>query len=396
MLTKIILEHFKCFKKLHLPLAPLTLLAGMNASGKSTVLQALAILHQTVVTNEWAQNLILNDDLVSLGTAGDMIDQVTGRNKFRIGLSSHSCSCLWTMVIDDHSVLSVPIQTISWQEKDNWQKVTYEVNQKDQALHRLLPAQILAAGTSSHARSLSSLISNLTYISADRVGPRETYSVSTPDQLKNVGSRGERTPWFLYHFANQTPLSGLLIEGEAATLQRQTEAWMNQFFPGTNLSIEQVKGANLITLGIRTSQETDFHRPQNVGYGLTHLLPIITACLGSHRGNVVMVENPEAHLHPRGQAAIGEFLARSAASGIQVILETHSDHVLNGIRRAVKKGIISPQELAIHFFTLRDEKSDHAPVISPLIDKNGNLDQWPANFFDQLDKDMAFLLGWEE
>jgi predicted ATPase len=92
---------------------------------------------------------------------------------------------------------------------------------------------------------------------------------------------------------------------------------------------------------------------------------------------------------------IGEFLARSAASGIQVILESHSDHVLNGVRRAIKKQIISHEEVAIHFFTLPNKQSDHAPVISPLIDKNGNLDQCPADFFDQFDKDMAFLLGWE-
>ena len=64
-----------------------------------------------------------------------------------------------------------------------------------------------------------------------------------------------------------------------------------------------------------------------------------------------MVENPEAHLHPSAQAAMGEFLAISAASGIQVILETHSDHVLNGIRRAVKKGLITHHDVAIHFFT---------------------------------------------
>ena len=262
---------------------------------------------------------------------------------------------------------------------------------EDEPLHHLLPPSVAA---SSHAQALSSLISNLSYISADRVGPRETYSASTPEQLKNVGSRGEQTPWFLYYFATQKPLEGLLIEGTPPTLQRQVEAWMNKFFPGTNLSIEPVKGANLITLGIRTSSETDFHRPQNVGYGQTHVLPILTACLGSTRSNIVMVENPEAHLHPSAQAAMGEFLARSAASGIQVILETHSDHVLNGIRRAIKKGLIRSHDVAIHFFTRQDSKSDHAPVISPLIDKNGNLDQWPADFFDQFDKDMGFLLGW--
>lgn len=111
---------------------------------------------------------------------------------------------------------------------------------------------------------------------------------------------------------------------------------------------------------------------------------------------MVPVENPEANLHPAAQALMGLFLARVAASGVQVILETHSDHVLNGVRRAVKDKKLLKKQVAIHFFKPRTEDESKEPaVISPLIDDNGNLDNWPQEFFDQFDKDTAYFAGWE-
>ena len=109
-----------------------------------------------------------------------------------------------------------------------------------------------------------------------------------------------------------------------------------------------------------------------------------------------MIENPEVHLHPAGQAAMGEFLAEVAAAGVQVILETHSDHVLNGIRRAVKKGVLAPDDAALHFFRLQqdDEQEGAVLVESPILDRDGNVDMWPEGFFDQFDKDMNYFAGW--
>jgi len=391
MLTKLILEHFKCFEKLHLELAPLTLLSGANATGKSTILQSLAILNQTSVEREWSKTLIFNASNTELGSAGDIIDKLTGQKIFKIGLHSHSFECLWTMKATDRLSLSAPIESISWRESgNNWDETIYNV--KENNIHHLLPSAILES--SENAKYLSDVLSNLTYISADRLGPRETYSATTPDLYKTVGSRGERTAWFLHHFEYRMPPESLILKVFPPTLQRQTEAWMGFFFPGTSFEIKPVSNANLITIGIKTSNATNFHRPQNVGYGLSSVLPIFAACLGANPGDLVMVENPEAHLSPSGQSEMGIFLAKTAAAGIQVMLETHSDHVLNGVRRAVKEKMIDEESVSIHFFIPRTQKDD-SQVISPIMKKDGNLDSWPDGFFDQLDKDLAFLIGWE-
>ena len=96
-------------------------------------------------------------------------------------------------------------------------------------------------------------------------------------------------------------------------------------------------------------------------------------------------------MHPRGQVAIGKFLSLAAANGIQIIIETHSDHVLNGIRIAVKNKDIKPDDVTLHFF----DRSKDAPcceVTTPKIDKDGRLDQWPEGFFDEWEKGLAELL----
>ncbi|NJL57237.1 DUF3696 domain-containing protein [bacterium] len=247
---------------------------------------------------------------------------------------------------------------------------------------------------SANAQQLSSLLIRLAYISADRIGPRETYPTTTPDQQTNVGSRGEFTAWFLHYFAEERPMDGIIQEDVPFTLQRQAEAWMNYFFPGTHFIVQPVERANLVTLSIRTSEASDYHRPQNVGYGLTHVLPIVTSCLGAKQGDVLLIENPESHLHPAGQSEMGRFLARTAAAGAQIIIETHSDHVLNGIRRAVKEQLIASSSVAIHFFRQRTGNGPRAQIESPLIDTNGTLDSWPVGFFDQFDKDTSELIDW--
>src|SRR5438046_1441121 len=78
------------------------------------------------------------------------------------------------------------------------------------------------------------------------------------------------------------------------------------------------------------------YRPTNVGFGITYALPIVVSILSARPGSLVIIENPEAHLHPRGQVRMGELLSLASTAGIQVLIETHSDHVLNGIRLAVR------------------------------------------------------------
>lgn len=384
MLTNLQVQHFKNFKDLDLTLAPLTLLTGTNASGKSTVLQAMTLLHQTMVESDYSDALNLNGSCISLGSGGDVLDQISGSRNFSIGLSSDRVDCVWSFKVEDRLGLSVPIEAVSWQEEPDW-----EGNPSDSP-HYLVPQNCTPE---SPMGQLCTIIQNLTYLSTDRVGPSETYPASNFKLGRNVGSRGQYAPWVLYQFNEYQPIDGLLLEDTSPILQRQAEAWMQHFFPGSGLQLNPIPGTNLIVLGLRTNRATDFHRPQNVGYGLSHVLPIITAVLAAEKGSTILIENPEAHLHPMGQSKMGEFLARCVAAGLQLIIETHSDHILNGIRKAVKKGILEAEKTQIHFFLPRDEEDLKPQVTSPTLNNEGRLSYWPGNFFDQIEKDLAELTG---
>lgn len=379
MIIQIELTLFKCFQLLNLPLEPLTLLSGTNASGKSTVLQALVLLHQTILEHEWSTRLQLNGAEIQLGTVSDVVDKVHGRRDFGIGIIDRDCSVRWNLDYGENKqAMSFAIAEV---------KCDSTVTKSPQRLRFLLPEPV-----SNAQAKLAHRLKKLSYITAERVGPREGYQLRDPSATQVVGARGENAVGMLYLRRDEHVLPALTLGSEPPTLLKQVEARMRQFFPGTSLTVQQIPQTNIVTLGLRTSDATDFHRPVNVGFGLTQVLPIIVASLSAEAGDLLLIENPEVHLHPAGQALMGRFLTEVAASGVQVLVETHSDHVLNGIRRAVKGAVIPPDQIALHFFKPRDEAGEQ--VTTPILDASGNIDHWPSGFFDQFDKDINYFAGW--
>lgn len=388
MFERVDLRDFKCFTLLKLPLRPMTLLSGTNASGKSSVIQALAILHQTMREHEWSSHLMLNGSAVRLGTTADVIDQVHGRRACGISLLEDDGSSVQWEAEDDRTELTLAVKRV---RADFVDSPGWEAGGSD-LLHYLLPRDALS---SAQAMSLTDRVRQLTYLTAERLGPRETYPLADARQLPVVGPQGQYTASVLHNGDETHVLKRLRIRGTAPTLLPQAQERMKGFFPGCEFIVERVPNANSVTLGIRTSRSMVFHRPVHTGFGLTQVLPIVVAALSAAQNGLLLIENPEVHLHPAGQAHMGEFLTEVAAAGVQVILETHSDHVLNGIRRAVKRNALSPEAVALHFFQQRKDDDESATQVqSPVLDRDGNIDSWPDGFFDQFDKDMNHFAGW--
>lgn len=377
MFTQIDLHHFKCFELLKLPLADLTLLSGSNASGKSSVLQALVLLHQTMREHEWSTRLLLNGDSLKLGTVADVVDKIHGRRAIEVAMTAEDQTYRWSFS-GERSEMSMAVDSV---------EMGGVVTSLPSRLQYLLPHsddQVVS--------TLASRLCKLTYVTAERIGPREFYPLEDRQIATVVGPAGEHAVSLLHIGRDEQVLDGLAIDGVPTTRLRQVEARMKMFFPGYGMVVEQVPRVNAVTLGLRTSDDTDFHRPIHVGFGLTQVLPIVVAALSASRGDLLLIENPEVHLHPAGQALMGQFLADVALAGVQVIVETHSDHILNGIRRAVRSQRLDPEQVALHFF--RPRVANEAQAISPQLDKSGNIDVWPEGFFDQFDKDMNHFAGW--
>jgi len=379
VITQINLHHFKCFDILKLPIAKLTMLSGSNASGKSSILQALVLLHQTIREHEWSTRLMLNGGTIKLGTVLDVVDKVHGRRNFGIGIESDGHLYQWVFS-GERTEMSLSIDSV------NVDGMFTEVPAK---LQYLLPY-----GPEVSVPNIARCLRKLTYITAERIGPREFYYLEDKQNNLVVGPTGEHAISLLHSGRDETVFEELRLEGAPPTRLRQVEVRMREFFPGCGLVVEKLPRMNAVTLGLRTSEDTDFHRPVHVGFGLTQVLPIVVAALSASKDDLLLIENPEVHLHPAGQALMGEFLADVARAGVQVIIETHSDHILNGIRRAVRAQSLTPDNVALHFFRPRSES--HAQSISPQLDSLGNIDVWPEGFFDQYDKDMNHFAGWAD
>ncbi len=373
MLELLTLSNFKAFQCKDIVLRPLTLLTGLNGMGKSSVLQSLLLLRQSfqqrVLATLDGSGLVLNGELVQLGTGRDVL--FDGAQTDEIGLTMKSKG-----------------EVARWRFEYDWQADVLRYKSESE-----VPRTIFSA---------SLFTDNFHYLEAERIGPRTSFEMAdfSVRQHGQIGTRGQYTAHFLDQYGgSEIPEKMHHSEGQSATLTDQVTAWMGDVSPGTVIRVVGYEEMDLmrLTFGFAradTAGDVRYYRSTNVGFGLTYTLPVLVALLASPAGALVLLENPEAHLHPRGQAQIGELIARAADVGVQVIVETHSDHILNGIRVAVKRGLTKPTDVAFHFFQrpANDIESSGIEIVSPQIDRDGRLDAWPDGFFDEYAKSLRNLL----
>lgn len=370
MIEFIGLRNFKAFDEIELELGTLTLLSGLNGSGKSTVIQALGILRQSFDANFLLEgDLVLNGELLEIGTGRDVLYHRFDLPEITLTLGARQGDK--ELILSWKADVSTDVDILT----------CYEKPENDD----LLLLHLFDRG--------------FQFLRADRITPSVTFPKSqhAVHQRRFLGPRGEYTAHFLLEFGEETGITNLMRwpgEPDTASLAGQVNAWMQELSPGVRVEAARVPMTDLVRLVYSYKGEGAAYgealRPTNAGFGLTHALPIITACLAAAPGSLLIVENPEAQLHPRGQAAIGRLLALTAAGGVQVIMESHSDHVLNGIRLAVKEGALLPELTRLHFFSSHFGQGSSCE--SPVIGADGRLSYWPADFFDQWEKSLDRLL----
>jgi predicted ATPase len=214
-----------------------------------------------------------------------------------------------------------------------------------------------------------------------------------PKELLEIGHKGE----YLADVLNRCERDEInqALEHPAAgghRLLKQAEAWLSTFVPGVEIRVDSALDVDLATIRFkRGGVSSEWERPANTGFGVSYSLPIVVAGLVAKERSVLVVESPEAHLHPSAQSAMGSFLARLAAVGIQIFIETHSDHILNGIRRSVVEDAhpLSRQDVVINHLTLEDGAVKTNEI---KINESGNLSLRPRSFFDQAELDVSAII----
>lgn len=370
MLNFIGLRNFKAFDDIEINLGQLTLLSGLNGSGKSTILQALGMLRQSFDGRFiQAGELALNGELVEIGTGRDVLYQ--GFETAEIELSLGNSLQEEEYIFRWKAPVSSDADVLVCHDEPDTQRLT----------------------------ELDLFKRGFQFLRADRITPAVTFpkSYDAVRQKKFIGSRGEYTAHFLLEFGDSFIPAEIIRsphEKKAVSLIAQVNAWMQEFSPGVRVNTTSIPMTDLVRLVFTYKGDGAAHsepiRPTNVGFGLTHALPVITACLAAEKDTVLVIENPEAQLHPRGQVSIGKLLALTAANGVQVIVETHSDHVLNGIRLAVKSRLLAPLQTKLHFFSREPGKSTNYET--PQLTEEGRLSYWPVGFFDQWEHTLDMLI----
>ena len=230
--------------------------------------------------------------------------------------------------------------------------------------------------------------------------PIDTYAVETERQISLEYGQGELVGHFLSFYGENRDFditSDLLLHPSTTSrkLLDQTIAWEREISP--RITIRPIQKEDKISIAYGYRSEREDSRPlenlqsKNVGYGISYSLSIVVALLSAKPGALLLIENPEAHLHPRGQSKLAELIALVAQSGVQVVVETHSDHLFNGILKAVAQNKIGRENVKVHFLEL-----DNANIsIHTEIDfsENGRILNPRKGFFDQFDDDLDALLG---
>jgi predicted ATPase len=234
-----------------------------------------------------------------------------------------------------------------------------------------------------------------TYLCAERLGPRSVLGASPlPAEELEVGARGENCAQILAALGDKliedkNRLHPDREENAAALLKYEVERWLREIARPVEIDAERYAASSVTALRFR-SPGGEWVRAPNMGFGVSYALPVILAGLIAPVGGLFIVENPEAHLHPAGQSRMGVFLAWLAGRGVQVVVETHSDHVLNGIRRAIGEHMfLSHDKASLHFF---ESLNDNEPEVQQLsFTSIGGITHWPRGFFDQYQIDVAKL-----
>ncbi|MBB6003026.1 DUF3696 domain-containing protein [Arcicella rosea] len=381
MIEKIEIQNFKSHKTTQLQLGNLSVLCGINGVGKSSSTQLLLLLREAYLKDKSFDILDFQSNSVKIGTASDAIYEFGDFDGFSISL-----------------VIS-----------GNNYHFTYEANTEDEKVKSFIKLNQSISQYPPDFIKESLFNTNFQYLSAYRLGPQNQYPkgdkiIDIYKQISDIDGNAEYFVHFLDRYRNKVVLEGIRknINPLYNDLFSQVIAWEKEICDGINIDILDSGKLGYIlkysfdTTKSKTSKTKNFEAT-NVGFGLSYVMPILVAILSAEKDALIIIENPEAHLHPNGIAKLTELICLAAEAGIQIIIETHSDHVINGILVQCKrfeereKGIFKDHVSIYHFD--RDETEHCTKATKINIEEGGKVRYTPKGFFDQFTLDRKYLMG---
>lgn len=370
MISRLELKNFKCFENLKIDLKNVNIFTGVNGVGKSTVIQALLLLRQSFLTDKENDKLYLNGRYAEMGNSQDVVYDKAQDDFVEINI--------WTSDEIKYT------HTFSYEQDTEYLKAVGETS-----------------GMSEEELQYNAPLygDDFVYLAAYRIKPQERYGVISEKDLKkrNFGNNGEFALQYLGIYGGEDVKNENVIveDAKGKSLINQVRIWLDRVSPGVSPQIKVMMDSRVSELSfdfIEGKEKTNSYKSLNVGFGITYILPVIVALLSSKPGDLIIIENPEAHIHPAGQRMLGELIAKAGAGGAQILVETHSDHIINGVRISVKERYISKDDVQVAFF-YKDGEHGYQHTYQVLqVFEDGRLSTWPKGFLDEWEKALIDLL----
>ena len=413
-ICSIAVHGFKCLaKESRIEIRPLTILAGANSSGKSSIMQPLLLMKQTLQASSDPGALLLNGPNVRMTS----VDQLVSRSQ--IDFSNHA----FTFLVEvpkglTHSITFLPSEDrgIEIQEmyiekhKDNEDTRSIRLNTGRKGADLQTDLSHLLPGESVPEPPDGTQLATVRYrcflaFTFEVMAGKESSFAALPtfglfpsyylERMIHVpGLRGN--PERIYELTASGPSFPGTFEKYVATIiadwikndddrLTELETELAQLGMTGEVSVRPVNDAQLELqvgrLAKGTSQGQDLVNVADVGFGVSQVLPVLVALLVAEKGQLVYIEQPELHLHPRAQYALAGIMADAAERGVKVVAETHSALLLLQIRTLLAKGDLDPDLVKLHWF-LRDPEDGTTSIHSTDLDENGAFGEWPEDFGD--------------
>lgn len=386
MIRKVSYKNFKCLDGQSFDLKDVNIFSGYNGRGKSSVMQAVLMLTQSLRDKHNLIKLHLNGTQVMLGDYNEIL---TSKDNIEVGFDFELDEELVKKVslryepTEDYMVGQIKELRINGVDFfDTAGKMDEKPSKKSiKELNRPLP------------QSLINEFSNVHFISANRQGPVRFVERKEIPDFHNVGKDGNNTINTITTYVDQIPAVMNIKKNDdrQRSLKESVSEWIDYIM---NDGVVKVKGedqkeeSSVLSLGFSFKNTKRIFNSYNVGFGYSYILSVIVEALIAKKGSILIVENPEAHLHPEAQLRLTLLLSKLADRGVQVFVETHSEHIVNGFRIAAldDKCDLTNEQLAIFFFD-KDFSIKRLKVHS-----NGRIPEWPKRFFDQFEDEMVKII----
>ncbi len=441
MLSSLRFSNFKSWATVHLPCAPITGVFGTNSSGKTSLIQFLLMLKQTKDATDRAIALELNGDLVRLGTANDVIHKhdassvISWSANFKLDseLSVSDPSQKKSSVIARGRSLGIkgeigihggsPTATslsyrlgelafsLVTRRGDNQfaleAKTVEEHAQTDFSFLRTkgrpwqLPGPVKSYAFPDQARTyfqnagfLADLeatyekqVDKIFYLGPLREFPQRDY-LWARSRPTDVGQRGEKTIDAILAATIGGETRNLKPKAHLKPFQSMIAYWLREMGLIDSFSVVEIApGSNRWQAKVRTRPGSSEVLLTDVGFGVSQVLPVITLLQYVPEGSTVILEQPEIHLHPLAQAGLADVIIQAAIHRrVQVILESHSEHLLLRLQRRIAEEAISPGEVKLYFCDAPKGVSSLTPL---QMDMYGNIQNWPDRFMGDAFNEVA-------